>query len=352
MSKSAEKKLKDGPGHRRPPTMAEIARKAGVDVSTVSRALAGSPRVAKETRVLIDKVVRETGYLVNERARALRDGRANQILVISTDIAAPFYSDVVQGIVGTLAERGISVLLGITLNQEERESQLGKQLLTGMVDGIITLTGNIPKSLEKITDFNRKIVSISRPIDRDDITSVTIDNYAATKEVMSYLHEMGHRRILFIGGPKYSQTYRNRSAAYMDFMRDNDLVEFMSTRETDSFRDDAESGFGIMNSILDGGSKPTAVFCVTDELAIGAMAAARKSGLTIPDDMSFFGFDDLKLTSLMFPPLSTVSVPRFEMGRRGADALFSQAYQGAKASDKIVLEHHLVLRNSVLQMQN
>ncbi|WP_198665066.1 LacI family DNA-binding transcriptional regulator [Tropicimonas sp. IMCC34011] len=330
--------------------MAEIARKAGVDVSTVSRALAGSPRVAKETRALIDKVVRETGYVVNERARALRDQRANQILVISTDIAAPFYSDVIQGIVGTLAERGIGVLLGITLNQEKRESQLAKQLLTGVVDGIITLTGNIPKSLEKIPDINRKIVAISRPIDRDDITSVSIDNYAATKEVMAYLHEMGHRKILFIGGPNYSQTYRNRSAAYRDFMQDNDLVEVMSTRETESFRDDAESGFAIMSSILDSRSIPTAAFCVTDELAIGAMAAARKLGLAIPDDISFFGFDDLKLTSLMSPPLSTVSVPRFEMGRCGADALFNQIYQGAKASDKIVLEHHLALRNSVLQI--
>ncbi|WP_082647412.1 LacI family DNA-binding transcriptional regulator [Roseovarius indicus] len=338
---------KEGPSRKRRPTMAEIARLAGVDISTVSRALSGSPRVAKETRDLIDTIVRETGYVVNQRARALRDGKANQVLVISSDIAAPFYSDVVQGIVGTLAEHGINVLLGITLNQEKREEQLGKQLLTGVVDGVITLTGNIPKPLLDIPDLNRRIVAVSRPIARDEVTSVTIDNYAATREVMEYLYAMGHRRILYIGGPKFSQTYQDRNSAYVDFMRDKNLSEFTNTRSTESFREDAETGFEIMASVLEGGSSPTAVFCATDELAIGAMAAARRAGRTIPDDMSFFGFDDLKLTGLMSPPLSTVSVPRFEMGRRGAEALFHQIYEGSDASNKIVLGHHLVLRESV-----
>lgn len=103
--------------------MADIARIAGVDISTVSRVLAGSLRVAKETRELIDQILRDTGYVVNERGRALRDGRANQVLVIVSDIGAPFYSDVVQGIVETLAERDINVLLGVTLRQSPAEAE-------------------------------------------------------------------------------------------------------------------------------------------------------------------------------------------------------------------------------------
>lgn len=327
--------------------MAEIARIAGVDTSTVSRALAGSPRVTKETRALIDKIVKETGYVVNETARHLRGGRANQVLVIVSDIAAPFYSDVVQGIVETLAERGINVLLGVTLRQAKREAQLGNQLLTGVVDGIITVTGSIPKAILNMQGLERKVVAISRPVPHDGVTYVTIDNYAATKDVMVHLHAMGHRRIVYIGGPSYSETYRDRSAAYTDFMRDNGLIELTNTRSTNSFNDDAASGFKIMKSILDSDVRPTAVFCATDELAIAAMAAARQAGQTIPGDISFFGFDDLKLTGLISPPLSTVSVPRFEMGRKGAEALFRQIYRGAPASSRIVLEHRLVLRDSV-----
>lgn len=330
--------------------MAEIARLAGVDISTVSRALAGSPRVAKETRELIDQIVRDTGYVVNETARNLRDGRANQVLVIVSDIAAPFYSDVVQGIVEALAERGTNVLLGATLRQAEREATLGTHLLTGVVDGIITVTGSIPKPVLGMQGFSRKVVAISRPVPQEGVTCVTIDNYAAAKEVMVHLHAMGHRRIVHIGGPTHSETYRSRNAAYVDFMRDNGLAELTNIRSTDSFKDDAESGLEIMKSMLQDGPRPTAVFCATDELAIGAMAAARRAKLNIPADVSFFGFDDLKLAGLMSPPLSTVSVPRFEMGRRGAEALFRQIYKGVTASRNITIEHRLVLRDSVAQI--
>lgn len=331
----------------RRPTMAEIARIAGVDISTVSRALAGSPRVKEETRALIDKVVQDTGYVVNERARALRDGRANQILVIVSDIAAPFYSDVVQGIVETLAERGINVLLGVTLRQSNREEQLASQLLTGTVDGLITVTGNIPDSINKISSFEQKVVAISRPVPHSGVSCVTIDNIAATNQVMTHLYEMGHRRIFYIGGPDHSETYRDRGAAYLKFMGDYSLEGFQNIQSTDSFYDDAESGFEIMKSMLDTKERPTAVFCATDELAIGAIAAARQQGLSIPSDLSFVGFDDLKLTGLMHPPLTTVAVPRFEMGRRGAEALFDQIYGDKDPVGKIVLDHKLVLRDSV-----
>ena len=246
-----------------------------------------------------------------------------------------------------LAQRGINVLLGVTLRQEEREDQLGKQLLTGVVDGIITVTGSVPTAIFQTQDFERKIVAISRPVAHEGVTYVTIDNHSATRAVMEYLHGMGHRRIVYIGGPSHSETYRDRRAAYVDFMRESGLTEFANVRSTDSFSDDAESGFEIMRSMLDDSPRPTAVFCATDELAIGAMAAARQADLSIPGDMSFFGFDDLKLTGLMSPPLSTVSVPRFEMGSRGAEALFRQVYEGAAASAKIVLDHRLVLRDSV-----
>lgn len=333
------------------PRMADIARIAGVDISTVSRALAGSPRVTLETRALIDRIVRETGYVVNEAARNLRDGRANQVLVIVSDIAAPFYSDVVQGIVETLAEHGINVLLGVTLRQAKREAKLCKQLLTGVVDGIITVTGSTPKTILNVQGFNRKVVAISRRVPHEGVACVKIDNYTAAKEVMAHLYAMGHRRIVHIGGPTHSETYRDRSAAYVDFMRDKGLGELTKVRSTDSFNDDAEFGFDTMKSMLDDcHPHPTAVFCATDELAIGAMAAAREAKLNIPRDVSFFGFDDLKLARLMHPPLSTVSVPRFEMGRKGAEVLYRQIYKDETAVPNVVLEHRLVLRDSVAQI--
>jgi len=167
---------------------------------------------------------------------------------------------------------------------------------------------------------------------------------------MGHLFGMGHRRIVHIGGPSRSETFRERSAAYVDFMRDNGLVELTNVRETKSFNTDAGAGVEIMKSVLDDSQRPTAIFCASDELAIGAMAAARKAKLSIPDDISFFGFDDLKLAGLMHPPLSTVSVPRFEMGRRGAEVIFGLIYKDTIAPLKIVLGHRLVLRDSVARI--
>ena len=332
------------------PKMADIARIAGVDVSTVSRALAGNPRVAKKTRELIDQIVRDTGYVVNEAGRNLRDGRAYQVLVIVQDIAAPFYSDVVQGIVALFAEHDINILLGITLGRAKREDDLAIQLLSGGVYGIISLTGNAPQTISNTRDFNRKIVAISRPIPHENVACVTINNYAAAREVMEYLYSMGHRHIVHIGGPNHSETYRLRSAAYVDFMRDHCLDEQINVRSTNSFSDDIESGTAIMRSFLDDGIRPTAVFCATDELAVGAMAAARQANLDIPKDVSFFGFDDLQLAGLMFPALSTVSVPRFEMGHRGAEELYKQIYKDGIPSAKIMLKHQLVIRDSVAEI--
>lgn len=331
-------------------TMAEIARMAGVDVSTVSRALAGSPRVAEETRALINQIVRETGYVINEAGRALRERRSNQVLVVVSDIAAPFYSDVVQGIVETLAKRGINVLLGVTLRQPEREAQLVRQLLTGVVDGIITVTGTIPEDIVGMAGFNRKVVGISRAVPHEGVTSVTIDNYAAAREAMVHLYGMGHRHIAYIGGPSHSKTYRDRAAAYSDFMAEKGLSEMVNMRSTDSFVYDTQSGLRIMQDMLQEGPLPTAVFCTSDELAIGAMAAARQAGLAIPQDISFVGFDDLKISALISPSLSTVSVPRFELGRVGAELLYRQIYDHEDTPAKVVLEHSLVLRDSVAKI--
>lgn len=328
--------------------MADIARMAGVDISTVSRALSGSDRVTGETRARIEEIVRDTGYVVNKTARILRDGRASQVLVIIPELSSKSYPEMVQGIIEALGEREINVLLGATQREPEREAELGKRLMTGVVDGIITITGSVPETILGMPDFERKIVALARPVVQPGVPWVTIDNYSASKEVMRHLYDMGHRRIVHIGGIMKSETFRARSAGYVDFMRDNGLAEHITVRPTDYF--DSDAGVEVMKSLLAEGQRPTAVFCASDDLAIGAMAVARQAKLRVPKDVSFVGFDDLEIAALMNPPLSTVSVPRIEIGRRGAEALFSQIYEDTVAPAKIVLGHRLVLRESVARI--
>jgi LacI family repressor for deo operon, udp, cdd, tsx, nupC, and nupG len=328
--------------------MADIARMAGVDISTVSRALSGSDRVTMETRARIEEIVRDTGYVVNKTARILRDGRASQVLVIIPELSSKSYPEMVQGIIEAMGEREINVLLGATQRVASREAELGKRLLTGVVDGIITITGGVPESILGMPDLERKIVALARPVPQPGIVWVTIDNYNASIEVMQHLYGMGHRRIAHIGGIMKSETFRARSAAYADFMREHGLGELISVRPTDYF--DADAGIEVMKKLLSEEQPPTAVFCASDDLAIGAMAVARQAYLRVPEDISFFGFDDLQMAALTYPPLSTVAVPRLEIGRAGAEALFGQIYEDTPAPSKIVLSHQLVFRDSVARI--
>lgn len=326
--------------------MSDIARLAGVDTSTVSRALAGSSRVTKETRDRIHEIVRNTGYVVNRNARMLRDGLAHQILIIIPDIGAMFYPDVVKGAEEIAYNYGVNVLLGSTRRDPGRESKLGEQLLTGAVDGVLTITGSVPESVRSMPDYKQRIVALSRPVDEPGIPCVSIDNAAATQQVLEYLWNLGHRNILHIGGPQTSAVFRARAEAYRLFMHERGLASFCRVREVEAFSF-ASGTLNMAEILVSVSDRPTAVFCATDDLAIGAMAAARDAGLSVPSDLSVVGFDDLILSSLSAPKLTTVHIPRVEIGRHGAELLFARM-AGATEGD-ICLPFKLIRRDSCAQ---
>lgn len=326
--------------------MVDIARMAGVDVSTVSRALADSPRLTDETKRRIVGIVRETGYVVNRSAKTLRAGRANQVLVILSDIAASFYPDVVKGVEEVMSRHGVNVIVGSTMRDPEREYDLGKQLLTGDVDGLLIMTGAVPRSVLAMPDHRRRIVTLSRPVPDGAIPCVSIDNRAATRAALEHLHALGHRDILHIGGPEESEVFQARASAYRDFMRERGLADRSRVSRFSHF--DFDSGLTQMGEVLKAAAGlPSAVFCATDDLAIGAMAAARQAGLRVPQDISFVGFDDLRFSRLTFPPLTTIRIPRADIGRVGADLLLKRLDDAAFEAADAILPFELILRESV-----
>ncbi len=323
--------------------MADIARLAGVDISTVSRALAGSPRVTEETRKRIAEIVEDTGYVVNRSARMLRDGQAHQILVLIPDIAASFYPDVVKGVEEVAYDHGINVLLGSTMRNLEREADFGKQLLTGAVDGLLTITGSVPETIRTLPDYQRRIVALSRGVPDKDIPCVGIDNAAGTRDALQYLYGLGHRNILHISGPRTSDVFQARARAYEGFMREKGLSEYCRVKEVKEFS--FASGLSQMTEVVSTiAPLPTAIFGATDELAIGAMTAARNVGLSIPEDISVMGFDDLIFSSLTYPALTTIHIPRIEIGRQGVTLLLDR--MSGEPGTNISLPHELVIRDS------
>jgi LacI family repressor for deo operon, udp, cdd, tsx, nupC, and nupG len=330
--------------HGRRPKMADIARLAGVSVSTVSRALAGSPLVTEETRRKIKQMVGDTGYVINHVASGLRLQRSRQILVMLPTIANPFFAEIVLGVEEEAQRRGFGVLVGNTSDTPEREEALARHLLTGAVDGLVLLTGRMPALLGGIASIEDKVIAVSERIPGAGLATVSIDHEAAAQEAVGHLLALGHKRIAHIAGPAGNILTAQRlkgfraALAHAGIEADEGLIAFGDY----SF----DSGETAMRELLAGEPRPTAVFCSNDEMAIGAVKAARAHGLHVPQDLAVVGFDDIPFAAAFDPPLTTIRQPRRAIGRAAASLLLDQLKHKTSRRHGTRIAHELVVRES------
>lgn len=339
----------DQPEQRRaaPPsriTIVDLARMAGVNPSTVSRALSGSSSVREDTRSRIVELAKKTGYVANHGARMMRSRRAAQILVVVPNIAASFYPQVILGVEEALADQDCGVIIGSTRNQPEREAALGQQLLNGSADGLLLLGGRISSDLLDIPHYRQRIIAISRRVANSGIACVTIDNRAAAAEATRHLLSLGHRDILHFAGPSRSPVFTDRVEGFRAAMHDAGLAAHGRVIEVQSF--DIAAGRQAMRDLLATGQLPQAILCASDELAFGAMQIARQAGLHLPDDLAFVGFDDHPVGEAFEPALTTIALPRREMGQLGATMLLAGIRDGHQMPMDRILPYRLVVRHS------
>lgn len=324
--------------------MVDIARLAGVDVSTVSRALADSARVTDETKERIRKIVEEKGYVVNHGARMLRNKMAGQVLVLLPNIAATFFPEVILGIEETLQKEGISVIIGNTQYDRVREDALARQLLNGAADGIILLTGRLPEVLRSYPGFDKKIVAVSRAINEAEIPYVNIDNMKAIETAVLHLVGRGYSDIAHLGGPKDSPTFSARINGYQVAMEQAGLSAHIRVEAGDRFNIDA--GREAMEKLLRNGKAPAAVVCASDEMAMGAIRYARSQGFRVPHDIAFVGFDDIPFAAVYEPALTTIRTPRRKMGELGAQMLLKNLKTSNIKPKSVIVDHQLIIRES------
>ncbi|MCE6075270.1 substrate-binding domain-containing protein [Agrobacterium vitis] len=325
-------------------TIVDIARLAGVNPSTVSRALAGSHSVTEETRDKISAIARENGYIANHSARMLRSGRANQILVIVPNIAAFAHPEVILGIEEALEERNIGVIVGSTKGNHERELALARQLVTGAADGLILLNGSLPSELSELRQYTRRIVAVSRPVDFPGVAFVGIDNEAAAFEATQYLISLGRTRITHLAGPEQSSIFAARAKGYRDAMAEASLQMHTEVLHLPLFN--IASGRQAMREILTRRHLPDAVLCASDELAFGAIQASRELGIKVPDQIAFVGFDNHPVSEAFSPPLTTVAVPRKQLGYVGAQTLLRSMSEDSDEGGTQLLPYELIVRAS------
>lgn len=325
-------------------TIVDIARLAGVNPSTVSRALSGSPAVTPQTRARIVEIARESGYVANHNARMLRSRKANQILVIVPNIAAFSHPDVILGIEEALEEHNIGVIVGSTKGSEDREIALARQLITGTADGLILLNGRLPAELGEFPQYNRRIVAISRPVENPGIAFVGIDNEKAAAEATQYLLSLGRSRIMHMGGPEQSPIFAARAQGYRSAMRQAGLDEHGEVEHLCSF--DITAGRDAMRAILSRRHLPDAILCASDELAFGAIQVAKERGIKVPEQIAFIGFDNHPVGEAFSPALTTISVPRRRLGFLGAQTLLRQMEEDREISGSQLLPYDFLVRAS------
>ena len=313
----------------------EVARLAGVSIATVSRCINKPEKVTEQTRTKVQSAIENTGYTPNSLAQRFRSGKTNQILVAVPSIGDPFFTKVMRGVRSAANALGYAIVIRETRQGMMTADEINATLESKQADGLVLLNN---------------MTFVARGLNGADLLhlqppAVQIDNAAAAREMTEYLIGQGHRQIGMICGRK-KPSFAERESGFRQMMQEAKL------KITNSWIIDSENSLDGARSaarqILKCRNRPTAVFCVSDELAIGCMHEFQLAGLSVPDDISVVGFDDIRYAEVTNPPLTTVRQPAEEMGERIVKRLCA-AIRDEKPSepDSQVVSHQLVTRQSV-----
>lgn len=332
-------------------TIYDIAKEANVSVATVSRVLNGTAPVKVSTRAKIEALIQKHQFQPNAMARSLLSKETGIIGVILPDLTNPFFPEVFAGAELEAQESGQTFLLCNTMGVSAKESQYLNLMQEKRVDGIIFLGGRInlkdcePHLVQEIVDHANKIpmVLVNGNLRNNDLIRVVTDEYAGTVFAVRHLIELGHTQIGFIGGESHMTTTSIKLRAFRKTLRDEGLPVKEDWILLDSFS--MESGRQLMQKLLEMSERPTAVCCVNDFTAIGAIKTAVDHGLKVPDDISIVGFDDIPLAHHVIPELTTVSQQAKELGRTAVKVLRQMMNKG-KVKKLTSLEPQLVIRKS------
>ena len=300
-------------------TAAEVAQKAGVSQPTVSLVLSRNPnvRVAPETRERILEAARELGYRPNRLAQGLSSRRSFAIGLIVPGFDNPVYAAVISGAEKVASEAGYAVLL--SESSEEDAVRHLEALRDRQIDGVI-IAGIAATTLSATAFDGLNVVLVNQPSDR--FSTVGGDSLRAGTLAAEHLLGLGHRRLAFLGPANSIPAFRLRERGYVQALR----AAGIETGSELIQRSDAtvEGGLAGMRKLLALAKRPTAVFCANDLLALGAHKACAVLGVQLPRDLSLLGCDDIEMTRLVTPELSTISLPQRELGARAARLLLKQ----------------------------
>ncbi len=325
-------------------TMKDVAQMAGVSTATVSRALMNPEKVSAPTRLKVEQAATSVGYSPHSLVRNLKRNESHTILVIVPNISDPFFVEVIKGIEETAAGHGYLVLLGDSTQQNQEKSFLNL-ILAKQVDGMVLLGSNLPFDASKDVQKNLPPMVMANEFASElELPTVHIDNLTASFNAIHYLHQLGHQRIACICGPENMHLSQYRKQGYIQALQRSGIA----IEESYLFYGDFsyEAGAKGLSALMSLPQPPTAIFCHSDVMAIGALSQAKKLGLNVPLDLSIIGFDNITLTQYSDPPLTTVAQPCYQIGQQAMLLLLKQLQGQAAQIGSLLLESELLIRGS------
>lgn len=331
-------------------TIRDVARESGVSVSTVSRVINNNYPVKKETREKIEKAIEKLNFNPNFLARGLIHQKTNTIGVIVPSITNLFFPTVVKAIERIFRKEGYSIFLCDTNNQAEEEVNYIKSLLSRQVDGIIVIdprTENMKSGFyEKITK-EIPLVCINGYNEGIDCNFVLNDEESGAQEALEYLISLGHTEIGFVRGEK-SYSYDLKEEVYKKILDKYNLLEAQCIINIGKGNSDetVDNTSEKIYSVLQNLKRPTAFFACNDLMALGIVNACKKMELKVPQHISVIGFDNIIISSILEPKLTTVDQNIYALGDNAAKMLLTIIRGESRSMQKLILNTQLVLRNS------
>jgi len=337
----------------KPATLADVAKLAGVVSMTASRAINGTGYVSAEVRKRVLRAAATLQYRPNMLARSLKGQRLHAVGVMLPDVANPFTAELVEGIQQVLDGAGYSAFLATAHRSVEMESSALHAFVDHRVSGIIVATRGTEIGDEAIAEIMRHgvpVVTVGRPVQGARVDFVTADHWHGAFEATLHLVQLGHRKIGFIGVSADQANKLRRFQGYADALKRHRIPlrkEWIVGPKVSPAYSTEQDGYEGVMKLVHQKQLPTAILCRNDYTAIGALHALRQSGLRVPQDVATASFDNTPLAAFTTPPLTSVSQPIAEQGRRAAEFLLDRIEGRVKNGRReLTLECHLVVRES------
>lgn len=301
-----------------PVTVKDIARKAGVSHSTVSRALHGHPLISEDTKQRIQQMAIELGYLPSAAARTLKTNRSHVLGVVLSNIDDPFFSEILQGIEEIIQSSGYSLFIAAAHRDPGREREIVQAMVEHRVDGVIICSTSFSEERSRqFLQFGVPIVVVNNQAVEDFRYSIYHDDIDGSRQVTRHLLELGHRRIAYIGNSASGRSTLDRWTGFRQEMETAGLA-FPVKYVYEATGGSTEDGVTAAGYFLSLSERPTALVCYNDMMAVGVMKGLQQAGIRVPNDISITGFDNIIFSAYTNPPLTTLDQPKRFIGAEAA----------------------------------